>query len=202
MPYTRRVSKQVEYRHVFHDEGHQSSLGDGCYRCRRPGETRSTSGMFKRPSHKGTRLAGRFTDEHRDPAAGMGIQGRNPLSWPLLGVLACKPICSGSIKSEGRLVQFRETGMPRLMQLRELCREFHCKTYGTTSYRCWAVSVPAIPTQKPLALWSASSRRPATRETCRVLDPFCGCATALVAADKVDRRWVGIDLSSPRPSSW
>ena len=28
-----------------------------------------------------------------------------------------------------------------------------------------------------------------------VLDPFCGCATACVAADKLSRRWVGIDLS-------
>lgn len=28
-----------------------------------------------------------------------------------------------------------------------------------------------------------------------VLDPFCGCATTLVAADRLDREWVGIDLS-------
>ncbi len=28
-----------------------------------------------------------------------------------------------------------------------------------------------------------------------VLDPFCGCATALVAADRLNRQWVGIDLS-------
>ena len=28
-----------------------------------------------------------------------------------------------------------------------------------------------------------------------VLDPFCGCATACVAAEKLGRQWVGIDLS-------
>ena len=28
-----------------------------------------------------------------------------------------------------------------------------------------------------------------------VLDPFCGCATACVAAEKLGRKWVGIDLS-------
>ena len=50
------------------------------------------------------------------------------------------------------------------------------------------------PTQKPLALLeriiAASSN-----EGDVILDPFCGCATACVAADKLGRQWVGIDLS-------
>ena len=28
-----------------------------------------------------------------------------------------------------------------------------------------------------------------------VLDPFCGCATACIAAERLDRQWVGIDIS-------
>ncbi len=28
-----------------------------------------------------------------------------------------------------------------------------------------------------------------------VFDPFCGCATTLVAADRLERKWVGIDIS-------
>jgi site-specific DNA-methyltransferase (adenine-specific) len=28
-----------------------------------------------------------------------------------------------------------------------------------------------------------------------VLDPFCGCGTALVAAQKLDRQWIGIDVT-------
>ena len=28
-----------------------------------------------------------------------------------------------------------------------------------------------------------------------VLDPFCGCATTCVAAEKLGRQWVGIDIS-------
>ena len=28
-----------------------------------------------------------------------------------------------------------------------------------------------------------------------VLDPFCGCATACVAAERLDRQWIGIDIS-------
>ena len=29
-----------------------------------------------------------------------------------------------------------------------------------------------------------------------VFDPFCGCATALLAAETFDRQWIGIDLSA------
>lgn len=50
------------------------------------------------------------------------------------------------------------------------------------------------PTQKPLALLDRiikASSKPGDA----VLDPFCGCATALVAAEKLGRQWVGIDLS-------
>ena len=50
------------------------------------------------------------------------------------------------------------------------------------------------PTQKPLALLerivAASSN-----EGDMVLDPFCGCATACVAAEKLGREWAGIDIS-------
>src|SRR5256885_4980287 len=28
-----------------------------------------------------------------------------------------------------------------------------------------------------------------------VLDPFCGCGTALVAGQKLARRWIGIDIT-------
>jgi site-specific DNA-methyltransferase (adenine-specific) len=50
------------------------------------------------------------------------------------------------------------------------------------------------PTQKPLALLEriiASSSNPGDV----VLDPFCGCGTAVVAAQKLGRRWIGIDIT-------
>ena len=50
------------------------------------------------------------------------------------------------------------------------------------------------PTQKPLALLERiilASSNPGDI----VLDPFCGCATACVAAEKLGRRWIGIDVS-------
>ena len=51
------------------------------------------------------------------------------------------------------------------------------------------------PTQKPLALLDRIIRA-SSNEGDMVLDPFCGCATALVAADRLQRQWAGIDLSA------
>ena len=50
------------------------------------------------------------------------------------------------------------------------------------------------PTQKPLALLERIIRASSNPGDV-ILDPFCGCATACVAADKLGRRWVGVDLS-------
>lgn len=68
---------------------------------------------------------------------------------------------------------------------------------------CW-MDIPPInsqaqerlgyPTQKPLALLEriilASSDLDAL-----VLDPFCGCGTAVHAAEKLNRKWIGIDIT-------
>ena len=52
----------------------------------------------------------------------------------------------------------------------------------------------SYPTQKPIALYkrivAASSN-----EGDLVLDPFCGCGTTLMAAEELNRRWIGIDLT-------
>ena len=51
-----------------------------------------------------------------------------------------------------------------------------------------------FPTQKPEALLeriiSASSN-----EGDVILDPFCGCGTAVAAAESLNRRWIGIDIT-------
>ena len=49
------------------------------------------------------------------------------------------------------------------------------------------------PTQKPLALYERIIKA-SSNEGDVVLDPFCGCATTLVAAERLDRQWVGMDI--------
>ena len=49
-------------------------------------------------------------------------------------------------------------------------------------------------TQKPLKLLERIIKA-SSNEGDVVLDPFCGCATTCVAAEKLDRDWIGIDIS-------
>jgi site-specific DNA-methyltransferase (adenine-specific) len=49
------------------------------------------------------------------------------------------------------------------------------------------------PTQKPLALLHKIIKA-SSNEGDIVLDPFCGCATTCVAAQQLDRKWIGIDI--------
>ena len=50
------------------------------------------------------------------------------------------------------------------------------------------------PTQKPLALLDRIMKA-SSRPGDLVFDPFCGCATALVAAHLLERQWAGCDIS-------
>jgi DNA modification methylase len=50
------------------------------------------------------------------------------------------------------------------------------------------------PTQKPLPLLERIINT-SSKENDIVLDAFCGCGTALVAAQKLKRQWIGIDVS-------
>jgi hypothetical protein len=50
------------------------------------------------------------------------------------------------------------------------------------------------PTQKPIALLDRIIKASSTENEV-VLDAFCGCGTALVAAQNLSRQWIGIDIS-------
>lgn len=51
-----------------------------------------------------------------------------------------------------------------------------------------------FPTEKPVPLLDRIIRA-SSREGDVVLDPFCGCGTAVIAAQAQKRRWIGIDIT-------
>ena len=66
----------------------------------------------------------------------------------------------------------------------------------------WEISVinamakerTGYPTQKPLALLRRIIEA-SSNENDVVFDPFCGCATTCIAAEQLNRQWIGIDVS-------
>ncbi|MFY9791359.1 MAG: DNA methyltransferase [Candidatus Sulfotelmatobacter sp.] len=50
------------------------------------------------------------------------------------------------------------------------------------------------PTQKPEALLERIAKA-SSNEGDTILDPFCGCGTAISVAQRLNRRWIGIDIT-------
>jgi site-specific DNA-methyltransferase (adenine-specific) len=102
---------------------------------------------------------------------------------------------SRRLQAEGRIV-YSKTGMPRVLRPVDLTKGSQLQDFWADidSPNSGAGELLGYPTQKPLALLeriiTASSNVGDV-----VLDPFCGCGTAVHAAQKLDRRWAGIDIT-------
>jgi DNA modification methylase len=96
--------------------------------------------------------------------------------------------------AEGR-IEFRRTGMPVL-------KRYLDEQPGVPLQDIWtdvrlATASPerlGYPTQKPEALLERIVRA-SSNEGDVILDPFCGCGTAVAVAQRLRRRWVGIDIT-------
>ena len=97
---------------------------------------------------------------------------------------------------KGLVVQPRSGSVPRL---KRYLNEQRGRPFGDV----WT-DIPPInsqakerlgyPTQKPEALLERIINA-SSNEGDVVLDPFCGCGTAVAAAEKLDRQWLGIDIT-------
>jgi site-specific DNA-methyltransferase (adenine-specific) len=99
------------------------------------------------------------------------------------------------LDAEGRIV-YSKNGMPRVLRPVDLNR-------GSQLQDIWvdidapnsgSAEILGYPTQKPVALLERIVEASSNRGDW-VLDPFCGCGTAIAAAQKLDRRWIGIDIT-------
>ena len=101
--------------------------------------------------------------------------------------------------TEGRIL-LKKDGTPRLDGLKVYLDELPGKqipAIWTDIPRIGNTSKERLgyPTQKPLALLERIIKA-SSNEGDIVFDPFCGCATTLVAADRDQRNWIGIDISA------
>src|SRR5271157_2389220 len=97
---------------------------------------------------------------------------------------------------QGRIIQTRPGAVPQY-------KRYLDEMPGVPVQNVWT-DVPVInnrsneklgyPTQKPEALLERIIKA-SSNEGDVVLDPFCGCGTAIAVAEKLKRRWIGIDIT-------
>jgi DNA modification methylase len=99
------------------------------------------------------------------------------------------------LNKEGRIVQTKPGGVPAY-------KRYLDEMEGVALSDMWDNVKPisqskeslGYPTQKPELLLERIIKTSSSPNEI-VLDPFCGCGTAIAVAHKLDRRWVGIDVS-------
>ena len=94
------------------------------------------------------------------------------------------------------MVKWTENGLPELKRYlaSSLGTSIPCHWSDISPVNSQSKNATKYPTQKPLALLERIIQASSNKGDL-ILDPFCGCATACVAAEKLGRQWVGIDLS-------
>jgi hypothetical protein len=111
---------------------------------------------------------------------------------------AYPPAVLEKLDSDGRIHwPAKPGGMPRLKQYPE-------DLPGVPLQDVWTDIRPlhnlaperlGYPTQKPEGLLERIIQA-SSDEADTVLDPFCGCGTTIIAAQKLNRRWIGIDITN------
>ena len=154
----------------------------------KPGGDTRYEWRVKRP--RGGDWEADLTNEHTHPVAGWEYKGVLPYQgryW------AYSKDRMAAMSEGGRLV-YAKTGTPNY-------KRYLDEMPGVPLQNDWSDIRPAsksesmgYPTQKPQALLERIIEA-SSNEGDVVLDPFCGCGTAVAAAEKLKRQWVGIDVT-------
>lgn len=134
-----------------------------------------------------------------DKLTGPGSGSRGHPKYELMGVVRHwvygKDKMAELVK-QGRIIQTKPGTVPRY-------KRYLDEVQGVAMGDTWS-DLPAIaaqakerlgyPTQKPEALLERIIKA-SSNEGDVVLDPFCGCGTAVAVAQKLNRQWIGIDIT-------
>jgi DNA modification methylase len=184
-PYTKEYLES-EYRHL---DAHGKRYKETDPTAAKPGGDVEYEWRVKRPLVKGARWEADLHDEFADPKEGWEYKAVTPYEGRYWGYSKAH---LRQFAEEGHLIH-RSTGMPRLVQYAE-------EMPGIPLQDVWDDIPPVTgsqdlgyPTQKPIALLERIVGT--SKEGDLVLDPFCGCGTTIAAAQKLKRRWIGIDIT-------
>ncbi len=97
---------------------------------------------------------------------------------------------------EGQVYQGKPGGVPRRKYYLDEGKGVELQSLWTDidSLNSMAAERLSYPTQKPEALLERIVAT-SSKEGDLVLDPFCGCGTAIAVAQRLNRQWIGIDIT-------
>ena len=152
--------------------------------------------LFPQTEKNGRRYNTTSSDWFSRPTMGP----RPNLCYTYKGVTNPHP--SGWRVSKEKLMELDKKGYVIWRENKRPLRKLYADEYkGYIHGNIWTDVKPVIgnqrigyPTQKPLALLERIIKASSNKDDI-ILDPFCGCATTCVAAEKLNRQWIGIDVS-------
>ena len=185
-PYTKEYLES-EYRHVAKD-GRRYKETD--LTAAKPGGDVEYDWPVKRSHQTGARWDADIDEEYENPKKDWEYKSVRPYEGRFWAYSKANVI---QYARDGHLIH-RSTGMPRLIQYAD-------EMPGISLQDLWD-DIPHVagkqdlgyPTQKPIALLDRIVNL-TTNKGDVVLDPFCGCGTTIAAAQKLERRWIGVDIT-------
>jgi DNA modification methylase len=158
----------------------------------KPGGDTEFLWQVKRPSGNGSRWQADLTDEYKTPQPGFEYKGVPPYARRYWAYSKDNLI---EYETQGRLIH-TDSGMPEY-------KRYLDEMPGMPLQDIWTDINPLnsqanerldYPTQKPLTLLERIIRS-GSNEGDVVLDAYCGCGTTIDAAQKLKRKWIGIDIT-------
>jgi DNA modification methylase len=185
-PYTKEYLES-EYKHTAPD-GRRYKETD--LTAAKPGGDTEYEWHVKRPWGPKARWEADLDNEYKNPKAEHEYKAVRPYKGRYWAYSKANLI---QFAQDGCLIH-RRTGAPRLVQYAD-------SMLGIVLQDLWDDIPPVAggedlgyPTQKPLSLLERIITE-SSDEGDTVLDPFCGCGTAVHAANKLRRNWIGIDIT-------
>jgi len=186
-PYSKEYVEEF-YRYVDAANGRRFRVDNST--AAKPGGDTSYEWRVKRPAGSDNPWQADIEHEYERPEPGWEYKGTPPYKGRYWAY------------SQANMIEFAKAG-----------RLYHSSS-GVPCYKRYLDEMPGVPlqdiwddiapvlgkqdlgypTQKPLALLERiiqASSNPGDV----VLDPFCGCGTAVAAAEKLGRKWIGIDVT-------
>jgi DNA modification methylase len=189
--YTPYDESYIESTYKFTDE-HGRRYREGDLTAARPGGDVSYEWRVKRRRDSEERWVADLEDEYRNPKPEWEYCGVRPYSGRFW---AYSKANMAEMWRNGQIIH-RSTGFPQFKRMLD-------EQPGVSLQDLWTDIKPlsggekerlGYPTQKPLALLERIIESSSNKGDV-VLDPFCGCGTAVVAAQKLKRKWIGIDIT-------